>query len=119
MAISPIAAAARATPAAAPTPPEGGRAFSAVLEGRRAPAPPSPHPAPPGPSLAHALGDVERARARLDAVLHAARGGRTFTAQELLGLQAEAYRYTQAVDLAAKVVESGAQSVKQAVNTQV
>ncbi len=38
-------------------------------------------------------------------------------AQELLGLQAEAYRFVQTVDLAAKLVEQGAQAVKQAVNT--
>ena len=55
---------------------------------------------------------------RLDAVLQAARSGRAFTSQELLGLQAEAYRTVQTVDLAAKLVEQGAQSVKQALNTQ-
>jgi hypothetical protein len=48
----------------------------------------------------------------------AARSGRTFTAQELLGLQAEAYRTVQTVDLATKLVEQGAQTVKQALNTQ-
>jgi hypothetical protein len=62
---------------------------------------------------------VDRARERLDAVLAAARRGRTFTAQELLALQADAYRYTQTFEVASKVVEQGAQTVKQAVNTQV
>jgi hypothetical protein len=52
-------------------------------------------------------------------VLEAARNGRTFTAQELLGLQAQAYRYAQTVDLASKLVENGAQSLKQALNTQI
>jgi hypothetical protein len=51
-------------------------------------------------------------------VLSAARSGRTFSAQELLSLQACAYRHVQAVELASKVVESAAQTVKQAVNTQ-
>ncbi|BDG04366.1 hypothetical protein [Anaeromyxobacter oryzae] len=114
MPIAPAAAVARAAPppALAPEP----RPFGAVLEARgplRPPAPPPPRPAVPP-----ALAAVERAQARLDAVLAAARSGRTFTAQELLGLQAEAYRTAQTVDLAAKLVEQGAQSVKQAVNTQ-
>ncbi len=68
--------------------------------------------------LLAALGGVERAQRRLDAVLEAARSGRTFTAGELLGLQAQAYRYSQTVDLASKLVEQAAQSVKQASNTQ-
>ncbi len=72
----------------------------------------------PGRALASLQG-VERAQQRLDAVLAAARAGRTFTAQELLGLQAEAYRAVQTVELATKVVEQGAQSVKQALNAQV
>ena len=62
---------------------------------------------------------VDRARARLDGVLAAARSGRTFTAQELLGLQAEAYRTVQVVDLGAKLVEQGAQAVRQTLATQV
>ena len=78
---------------------------------------------PAGPSFRQvaraAVADVERARERLDAVLAAARRGRTFTPQELLALQADAYRYSQIVEVASKVVEQGAQSVKQAVNTQV
>lgn len=113
MPVAPLGAASPVTPAAA-APPK--TTFGALLESR-APAPP-PAPAPrPSPALA-ALARVERAQARLDAVLQAARSGRTFTAQELLGLQAEVYRAAQTVDLAAKLVEQGAQAVKQAVNTQ-
>lgn len=66
-----------------------------------------------------ALEGVERARERLDEALRAARGGRTFTPQELLALQADAYHFSQAVDVAARVVEQGAQAVRQAVATQV
>ena len=66
-----------------------------------------------------ALVSIERAQRRLDSVLEAARRGRTFTAQELLVLQAEAYRCTQVLDVASRAVEHAAQSVKQAVNTQV
>lgn len=105
-----------AGPVATPRP-----SFSKVLESR---APPGAGPLPAAgprapPGGAAALAAVERAQARLDAVLEAARSGRTFTAQELLGLQAEAYRTVQTVDLATKLVEQGAQSVKHALNTQV
>jgi hypothetical protein len=65
------------------------------------------------------LAAVEEARARLDAVLVEARRGRTFSAGELLALQAHAYRAAQVLEVASKVVEQGAQSVRQAVNTQV
>jgi hypothetical protein len=113
MAIAPVAA-----PAAAAAPPSPQRpSFAALLESRtplRAGAAP---PAAGRPALS-ALAHVERAQARLDAVLAAARSGRTFTAAELIGLQTEAYRCAQTVDLASKLVEQGAQSVKQALNTQ-
>jgi len=117
-----------ASPPVAPAPRPAGtapatRSFATLLA-PRAPAPaPAPAaaggaaPAPPPPI--QALATVERAQARLEAVLQAARSGRTFTGAELIGLQAEAYRCAQTVDLAAKLVEQGAQSVKQAVNTQV
>jgi hypothetical protein len=109
-----------AAPPPAPTAPASpGRSFAALLESRtplRAPG--APAATPPSPALA-ALARVERAQARLDSVLAAARSGRTFTAAELIGLQAEAYRCAQTVDLAAKLVEQGAQSLKQAVNTQI
>jgi hypothetical protein len=111
MTIVPVAAA----PAAVAPPAPARPSFAALLESR------TPFPAPPGaaphPALS-ALGGVERAQARLEAVLAAARAGRTFTAAELIGLQAEAYRCAQTVDLASKLVEQGAQSVKHALNTQ-
>ncbi len=107
-------------PAPAPAAPtSAGRSFAALLESRtplRAPG--APIGAAPSPALS-TLARVERAQARLDSVLAAARSGRTFTAAELIGLQAEAYRCAQTVDLATKLVEQGAQSVKQAVNTQI
>ncbi|HET8538425.1 MAG TPA: hypothetical protein VFL83_01005 [Anaeromyxobacter sp.] len=108
--------------AAPPTAPVASAAerFAALLESRTplraGGAVHAPAPAPPALS---ALESVERAQARLDAVLAAARSGKTFTAAELIGLQAEAYRCAQTVDLATKLVEQGAQSVKQAVNAQV
>jgi hypothetical protein len=109
-----------AAPAAAPCagPPPSARSFAAVLEHQRAllATPPAQTVTPPALRLLEA---VDRARARLDGVVAAARSGRTFTAQELLGLQAEAYRTVQTVDLAVKAAEQGAQSVRQALSTQV
>ena len=115
MAIAPVAAPASAA-AAAPVSPDR-TSFPALLESK-APLRTAPRPREaPHPALA-ALQGVERAQARLEGVLAAARAGRTFTAAELIGLQTEAYRCAQTVDLAAKLVEQGAQSVKQALNTQ-
>ena len=117
MPLAPVGLPAPAAPAQAIAQPRP--SFSRVLE-TRAPSGPAPAVAPRAPpSGAATLAAVERAQARLDAVLEAARSGKTFTAQELLGLQAEAYRTVQTVDLAAKLVEQGAQSVKHALNTQV
>ena len=70
-------------------------------------------------AAARGLEWIAEAQARLDGVLAAARSGRTFTAQELIGLQASAYRFSQAVELSAKLVEQGAQAVKQALHAQV
>jgi hypothetical protein len=109
--------AAAASPAASVRPTQAaGRSFSARLEAhRRTPAPPVPA-TPPSPAAA-TIQAVEAAQRRLDAILAAARSGRTFTAGELLALQGEAYRFTQTLDVAAKLVEQGVQGVKQAIQT--
>jgi excinuclease UvrABC helicase subunit UvrB len=116
MPVLPVAAAVPA-PSGAPAAPPA-RTFASLLESRTPFRPEGAVPAPVAPPAISALASVERAQARLDAVLAAARSGRTFTAAELIGLQAEAYRCAQTVDLAARLVEQGAQSVKQALNTQ-
>jgi hypothetical protein len=115
MALAPIAAAR----VAAPAPPVGSKvSFGAALRAQGAhPPPASTAPASPHPART-ALAQVETARQRLDGVLAAARRGQTFSAGELLALQADAYRYGQTLEVASRVVEHGAQSVKQAVNTQ-
>lgn len=105
-----------AVAAAAPAPVPGPRAsFKAALAARQ--------PARSGPSALPdpartGLEAVAAAQSRLDAVLQAGRSGKTFTAGELLALQADAYRAVQTVDLAGKLVEQGAQSVRHALNTQ-
>jgi hypothetical protein len=98
--------------------------FGALLEARASRGAPSPaNPATTGPGLgavaSRALEGIESARARLDGLLASARSGRTFTAQELMSLQGEAYRYAQTVELSARLVEQGAQAVNRALNAQV
>ena len=113
MAIAPLGPA-PPSPGAAATPSLAG-GFASALQARSATsAAPGPRAvAAPHRALA-ALETLARAQARLEQVLESARAGRTFTAAELIGLQAEAYRWAQTVDLGAK----GAQAVKQALNTQ-
>jgi hypothetical protein len=117
--MTPILPAGAGAPAAAPCAVQAPPAlsFGAVLEQHRLAlqAPTSPEPSP----ALRLLEAVDRARSRLDGVLAAARSGRTFTGPELLGLQAEAYRTVQTVDLAVKATEQAAQSVRQALATQV
>lgn len=101
--------------AAAPRPPDAPGGFEARLRAHLGEG--AFHPgAAPGPAEALVRG-VEEAQRRLDGVLSAARAGRTFTAGELLALQADAYRLAQTLDVAGKVVEQGVQSVKQAIAT--
>ena len=111
MAIPPISGAPAARPAVAV---EGAssRSFGAALEARAArPFPPPATAAPESPAVAlDALKAVERAQRRLDFVLDAARRGRTFTAQELLSLQAQAYRCAQTLDVTARAIEHGARA---------
>jgi hypothetical protein len=85
----------------------------------------APGPGAPGataPRRAHApaaLRDIEAARARIDLLLEEARRGRSFSPQELLCLQADAHRFAQTVELAARAVEHGVQGLRQALQSQV
>jgi hypothetical protein len=117
-----------AGPAGAAAPAEAARAsiaaprrsFGEALDRARTPCPAEAGaPSASRPPALRILEAVDRARERLDGVLAASRSGRIFTAQELLGLQAEAYRTVQTVDLAVKLAEQGAQSIRQALSTQV
>ena len=63
--------------------------------------------------------EVAGAQAKLDQILKMAESGRTFSPAELLAFQAHAYRASQELDLAGKVVEKATSGVKQTLNTQV
>jgi hypothetical protein len=110
-------------PIAAASPATSGSAAASARAGLERSSSPGAGPttasgAPRSPFLSAATG-LERAQRQLDGMLAAARRGQTFTAQELIALQAQAYRVSQSVELAGRLVEQGAQSVKHAVNTQV
>ena len=76
---------------------------------------------PPGPAATWTtpLRDIEGARVRLDGLLAEARRGRAFSPQELLCLQADAHRFAQSVEFAARAVEHGVQGLRQALQAQV
>lgn len=73
-----------------PAPSEGGASFKEVL---------------------HSLGaEVKRGEAIVDRAVHS--GGREISPGELIALQAGVYRWVEVVDLASKLVDRAAQSVK-------
>lgn len=71
------------------------------------------------PKAVQLLNEVGQAQAKLDQILKMAESGRTFSPQELLAFQAHAYRASQELDLAGKVVEKATEGAKQTLNTQV
>jgi hypothetical protein len=93
------------------------REFLAPATARRGAPPPRVDAATP--TWTAPLGEIERARLRLDGLLAQARQGRAFSAQELLCLQADAHRFAQSVEFAARAVEHGIQGLRQAVQAQV
>jgi len=71
------------------------------------------------PQAAQLLNEVSSAQQKLDQILKMAESGRTFSPSELLAFQAHAYRASQELDLAGKVVEKATEGAKQTLNTQV
>jgi hypothetical protein len=93
----------------------------------------SPKPNPPGatkppptaPSsplargVARALENVAAGEARLDKILDAAARGKTFTAAELLAMQATVFRYSQTIEVISRATDRLVGAVKQTLGTQV
>jgi len=97
------------TPAASPAGPEKGGAAHDAAD----PAEPSPFA-----RLVHGLGDeVHRGEATVQHALSSANGGALSTT-ELIALQAGVYRYTEAVDLASRLVEHATSGLKTVVQGQ-
>lgn len=108
-----------ASPATAPqrsSPSPRGIRNAPVEPGARLDAGPARTERPGAPAI---LDEVQRAQARLDQLLKMAESGRSFTPAELLAFQTHAYRASQELDLAGKVVEKGTSAVKQTLQTQI
>ena len=102
-----------------------------VKTGAVPPAAPRPASTPPpraAPTAAHrpatvpatqVVGQIAESQRKLDRILKLAESGKTFTPAELLAFQAHAYRASQEIDLAGKVVDKATGAVKQTLQTQV
>jgi hypothetical protein len=71
-----------------------------------------------GAQAAQLVDRVGQAQRRLDHILQLAESGKSFSPVELLAFQAHAYRASQELDLAGKVVEKATGGVKQVLQTQ-
>jgi hypothetical protein len=71
------------------------------------------------PTTTQVVGQIAESQRQLDRILRMAESGRTFTPAQLLAFQAHAYRASQEVDLAGKVVDKATGAVKQTLQTQV
>lgn len=77
------------------------------------PAPSATSAPSPFARLVHGLGhEVSRGETTMRAALHASSAGRDLGPTELLALQAGVYRYSEAVDLASKLVDRATGGVK-------
>lgn len=86
-----------------------------------APREPSRDPGEPSPfaRMLHGIGhEVKQGEALMKQALSASRSGRDLGAAELLTLQAGVYRYSEAVDLAAKLVDRATNGVKTVISGQ-
>jgi hypothetical protein len=63
--------------------------------------------------------NIERGQATMDKLVNGALGGKNFSNQELLQLQAGMYKYSQELDLTSKVVEKATSGLKDTLKTQV
>jgi hypothetical protein len=127
----------RAAPSPPPSPPAHARGaprtFLEVLgegsprPGRPPAGPPTATAAPTSPSapsplargLTRALAGAAAGEARLDAILDAAARGKTFTATEMLAMQATVFRYSQTVEVLSRATDRLVGAVKQTLGTQV
>jgi hypothetical protein len=107
------------------------RTFLDVLgEARPKTMPAGPPPTPRAPSPSAAAGPLARfvessvarlgaGEARVDALLEAAARGKTFTAAELIAMQATVFRYSQAVEVLSRGADRLVGAMKQTLGTQV
>ncbi len=68
--------------------------------------------------IRHAGRSIARGERMVNRAIRAARSGKVFSQEELIALQAGVYRYTQELELAAKLVDKSTQAVKRTVESQ-
>jgi len=69
--------------------------------------------------IARALEGATAGEARIDAILDAAAKGKTFTAGELLAMQATVFRYSQTIEVLSRATDRLVGAVKQTLGTSV
>jgi hypothetical protein len=69
--------------------------------------------------LTRALDNVNKGEARLDALLEAAAKGKTFSAGELIAMQASVFKYSQTVEVLSRATDKLVGALKQTLGTQV
>lgn len=62
---------------------------------------------------------IDAAQARLDKLVRVAQSGRSFSAAELIGLQAQAFAATQVIEFSTRVAEKSTSGIKQLLQAQV
>jgi len=81
---------------------------------------PTPAAAPPETSgVRRTVEGLFKAEQKIDAILNAAKSGKTFTAGELLAMQSTVFRYSQTVEIVSRAADRLVGAVKQMLSTQV
>jgi hypothetical protein len=97
-------------------PPGGAPAPVPASGGPRPPPPrPTPAPSPVRTFFDRAIG----AESKIDALVHAAATGKTFSPGELLALQSTVFRYSQTVEVISRTADRVVGAIKQTMGTQV
>jgi hypothetical protein len=84
-----------------------------------APKPTASKPASVTQDLTRALDNVNKGEARIDALLEAAAKGKTFSAGELIAMQASVFKYSQTVEVLSRATDKLVGAIKQTLGTQV
>jgi len=82
-------------------------------------APPAARLPPPGAGLRQLVTRTLRAEDQIDRLIASAAAGKTFSAGQLLALQATAFRYSQTVEVLSRAADRLVGSIKQTLGTQV
>lgn len=94
-----------------------GRSFADHLEAEAAPEA-APEPSPALEAVGDAVRSIARGERFVDGAIARARRGKDLEPGQLLALQAGVYRYTQELELAAKLVDKATGAVKQTLQSQ-